>query len=117
MVYKIFITVIGGILFVASAAPTVPEPRRIDITARRFSYTPDQITLKKGEPVVLVFHTQDVTHGFKIPDLNIKADDIKTDKDSEVSFTPMQPGHFVGKCAHFCGKGHGSMTLQIDVAE
>ena len=33
--------------------------------------------MKKGEPVVLVFHTQDVTHGFKIPDLNIKADDIK----------------------------------------
>ena len=59
MLYKIFITVIGGILFVASAAPTVPEPRRIDITAKRFSYTPDQITLKKGEPVVLVFHTQD----------------------------------------------------------
>jgi cytochrome c oxidase subunit 2 len=117
MVYKIFITVIGGILFVASAAPTVPEPRRIDITAKRFSYTPNQITLKKGEPVVLVFHTQDVTHGFKVPDLNIKADDIKTGKDSEVSFTPTQPGHFVGKCAHFCGKGHGSMTLQIDVAE
>jgi len=101
---------------VASIAMTVPEtPRRIDITAKRFSYTPDKITLKKDEPVVLVFHTEDVTHGFNVPDLNIKADDIKKDKDSEVPFTPTQSGHFVGKCAHFCGKDHGSMALQIDV--
>jgi cytochrome c oxidase subunit 2 len=102
--------------FVASIAMPVPEaPRRIDITTKRFSYTPDKITLKKDEPVMLVFHTEDVTHGFNVPDLNIKADDIKKDKDSEVSFTPTQPGHFVGKCAHFCGKDHGSMALQIDV--
>jgi hypothetical protein len=26
-------------------------------------------------------------------------------------------GYIVGECAHFCGKGHGSMTLQIDVVE
>ena len=118
MVYKKFITAIGGILLIAGTALAHPDtPRRIDITAKKFSYTPDKITLKKGEPVVLVFHTEDVTHGFKIPDLNVKADDIKKDKDSEVSFTPTQPGHFVGKCAHYCGKGHGSMTLKIDVAD
>ena len=85
--------------------------------AKRFSYMPDKITLKKDEPVVLVFHTQDVIHGFKVPDLNIKADNIKKDEDSEVSFTATQPGRFLGKCAHFCGKGHGSMTLQIDVVD
>jgi len=90
--------------------------RRIEITARKFSYTPNQITLKKGEPVVLVFHTEDVTHGFKLEEMNIKTE-IKKGKDTEVEFTPTAVGHFVGKCAHFCGKGHGSMKLDIDVVE
>jgi len=104
--------------FVARTALGHPDtPRRIDITAKKFSYAPDKIDLKKGEPVVLVFHAQDVTHGFEIPDLNIKVTDINKGKDREVSFTPTQAGHFVGKCSHFCGTGHGSMSLQIDVAE
>lgn len=92
------------------------QPRRIEITASRFSYSPNEITLKKGEPVVLVFHSTDVTHGFKLAEMNIKSE-IKKGKDTEVAFTPTEVGHFVGKCAHFCGKGHGSMTLQINVVE
>jgi cytochrome c oxidase subunit II len=108
----------AGVLLVASTALGFPDaPRRIDITPKKFSYAPDKIDLKKGEPVVLVFHSRDVTHGFDIPDLNIKVNEIKKGEDSEVSFTPTQAGHFVGKCAHYCGTGHGSMTLQINVEE
>ena len=91
------------------------SPRRIEITAKRFTYDPDTITLKRGEPVVLVLHSIDVTHGLKVEDFNIKSDDIKKGKETEIQFTPQQTGHFTGKCAHFCGKGHGSMKLQIDV--
>jgi cytochrome c oxidase subunit II len=91
------------------------SPKRIEIIAKRFTYDPNTITLKKGEPVVLVLHSIDVTHGLKIEALDIKSDDIKKGKDTEISFTPEQTGHFEGKCAHFCGKGHGSMILSIDV--
>jgi len=118
MFSKKLITSIGGLLITASALLAFPEtPRRIEISAKKFSYSPNEITLKKDEPVVLVFHSEDGTHGFKLSEMNIKSDEIKKGKDSEVSFTPTQVGHFVGKCAHFCGKGHGSMTLQIDVVE
>ena len=118
MILRKFITTLGGLLLICNAPLALSEtPRRIEISAKKFSYTPSQITLKKGEPVVLVFHSEDVTHGFKLQELNIKTNDIKKDQDAEVSFTPTQVGHFVGKCAHFCGKGHGSMTLQIDVVE
>ena len=105
-------------LLLYSAPLTVPEttPRRIEIVASRFSYNPNEITLKKGEPVVLVFHTTDVTHGFKLAEMHVKSE-IKKGQDTEVAFTPTEAGHFVGKCAHFCGKGHGSMTLQINVIE
>jgi len=91
------------------------SPRRIEIIAKRFTYDPDVITLKRGEPVVLVLHSIDVTHGLKVAELNINSEDIKKGKDSELQFTPQEPGQYVGQCAHFCGKGHGSMKLQINV--
>jgi cytochrome c oxidase subunit 2 len=91
------------------------SPVRIEITAKRFTYEPDTITLKKGVPVVLVLHSVDVAHGLKIEAFNVKSDDIKKGKETEVQFTPTETGHFEGQCAHFCGKGHGSMKLQIDV--
>lgn len=91
------------------------SPRRIEIIAKRFTYDPDVITLKSGEPVVLVLHSIDVTHGLKIAELNINSEDIKKGKDSELQFTPQKPGQYVGQCAHFCGKGHGSMKLQVNV--
>lgn len=88
--------------------------RRIEITASRFAYSPSSIVLKKGELVVLVLRSTDVTHGLKVPALKIKSE-IKKGKDTEIEVTPDEVGHFVGKCAHFCGKGHGSMTFEIDV--
>ena len=118
MFSKKLVTSMGGLLITASAALAFSEtPRRVEISAKKFSYSPNEIMLKKGEPVVLVFHSEDVTHGFKLSEMNIKFDEIEKGKDSEVSFTPTQVGHFVGECAHFCGKDHGSMTLQIDVVE
>ncbi|HYW66442.1 MAG TPA: cupredoxin domain-containing protein [Candidatus Dormibacteraeota bacterium] len=90
------------------------SPKRIEIAASRFKYDPDRIVLKKGEAVILVLRSTDVTHGLKVPEMNIKAE-IKKDNVTEIQITPEETGHFVGKCAHFCGKGHGSMTLQIDV--
>ena len=102
-------------LFADAYASSGETPRRIEITAKRFSYEPDVITLKKGEPVVLVMRSSDVTHGIKVDELNLKSEDIKKGKDTEIRFTPQIAGHFTGKCAHFCGKGHGSMILQIDI--
>ena len=109
----LFLTVI----FLAWSAPIgrAQSPKRVEISAKRFTYDPNTITLRKGEPVILVLHSVDVTHGLKIEAFNLKSNDIKKNQDTELRFTPQQIGHFEGKCAHFCGKGHGTMTLQIDV--
>jgi cytochrome c oxidase subunit 2 len=104
-------------IFLVSGLPAgrAQSPRRIDVIAKRFTYDPGVITLKRGEPVVLVLHSVDVTHGLKIADFNVNSEDIKKGKDTELQFSPQQTGHYVGQCAHFCGKGHGDMKLQIDV--
>jgi cytochrome c oxidase subunit 2 len=100
----------------AISARPADTPRRIEIVASRFSYQPNEITLKKGEPVVLVLRSADVTHGIKINELDIKTE-VKKGQDTELALTPSQTGHFEGKCAHFCGRSHGSMTLVVDVVE
>ena len=107
---------VAGLLLCTAPLGSQETPRKIEITASRFSYSPNAITLKKGEPVVLVLRSTDVTHGFQFTELNIKTE-IKKGKDTEIPITPTETGHFLAKCAHFCGAGHGSMTLQIDVVE
>ena len=90
------------------------EPRRIVITAKRFAFDPGTITLKKGEPVVLVLQSADVAHGLRFRDLGLELKAAK-DKPGEVPFTPDKVGEFVGHCSVFCGSGHGSMTLTLRV--
>lgn len=102
------------LLLLGTSAGRPEAPRKIEITAGRFAYSPQSIVLKKGEPVMLVLRSSDVIHGLEVPELQIKSE-IRKDKDTEVELTPEEVGHFVGKCAYFCGKGHGSMVLEIDV--
>jgi cytochrome c oxidase subunit 2 len=103
-------------LFVVRASHAQPAPRRIEVVAKRFDFTPGEITLKKGEPVVIVLTSSDVAHGlgFKELGLNIKAGKGQT---SEFPFTPTKTGDFVGQCLVFCGSGHGRMKLTMHVVE
>jgi cytochrome c oxidase subunit 2 len=103
-------------LALSGFAPAPDAPRRIDVTVKKFAYTPSEITLKKGEPVVLVLTTQDVTHGLKFKELNLNTK-IEKGKPSELAFTSDKVGDFVGHCSVFCGSGHGSMTLTLHVTE
>lgn len=93
-----------------------PPPKIIELKAKRFMFTPGEITLKKGEPVVLRITSGDVTHGLALKELNIKAL-IEPGKISEVGITPEQIGSFVAACNHFCGAGHSNMHLKINVVE
>lgn len=88
----------------------------IPIAAQRFSFTPNEITVKKGEQVTLEITSKDVSHGLVIEDLGVRTE-IKKGQSAEVKFTPETVGTFEGKCAHFCGKGHGSMTMTVHVVE
>ena len=92
------------------------EPRQIEVTAKRFEYIPAEITVRKGEPVVLVLHSEDVAHGVKFADLGLSMD-IAKGNSSRLAFTPDRTGTFIGHCSHFCGSGHGSMVLTLRVTE
>ncbi len=105
------------IFFVFCASTGRAEnPRTISITASRFMFQPSEITVKKGEAVTLVIQSKDVSHGLVIEELGVRTE-VKKDQSTEVKFNPESAGTFEGKCAHFCGKGHGSMTLIVHVVE
>ena len=98
-----------------AALPAWPQERVVRMTARRFTYTPSVVTLKKGEPVLFEFITADVAMGFNAPDFNVRAD-ILPGKISRLRFTPDKAGTFTFLCDLFCGSGHESMsgTLKVE---
>jgi cytochrome c oxidase subunit 2 len=88
--------------------------RTIDIHAKKFAFTPAEITLKKGETVKLVITSDDVTHALVIPALHVKAT-VKKHQPAEVTITADKVGDFDGKCGHYCGSGHGTMKFVVHV--
>ena len=100
----------GGLALGSWAAFALAQPRErvIKIVARKFSFSPAEIQLKKGEPVVLEFTTLDVMMGFKATDFGVRTD-IVPGQTSRLRFTPDKAGHFAFNCDVFCGSGHEDM--------
>jgi cytochrome c oxidase subunit II len=102
----------AGVIAVAAA----PEEKVITVAAMKFDFLPSTITLKKGEPVILELSSIDRAHGFKVPDLGIRAD-VLPDTAVRVRIVPDKIGHFTFACDNFCGDGHEDMEGVIVVSE
>lgn len=107
----VFIMMIASTLAIAADREQV-----IHITAKRFSYTPNNITVKKGVPVVLEFTSIDRLHGFNCPGLGIRSD-VEPNQVTKLRFVPQKAGTFPFHCDNFCGSGHDGMTGTIIVTE
>jgi cytochrome c oxidase subunit II len=86
----------------------------VEITAKRFAFAPDKITLKKGQTVKLRLHSEDVTHGFFLRPLKLD-EEIPAGQTVDVTVTPQTVGTFTTICDHFCGANHGNMNMMIVV--
>jgi cytochrome c oxidase subunit 2 len=105
--------VIGGL---CSQAVKAQDAQRIEVTAKKFAFEPSEITVKKGQPVVLVLKSADAAHGVRFSDLDVNVK-VSAGGTSEVNFTPTKSGDFVGHCSVFCGTGHGKMILKLHVVD
>jgi len=108
---KALVTTLVLVSLAAAAAP----PRVIQITARKFEFSPAEIHLRRGEHVVLELTSLDRRHGFKLPELGIRAD-VPPGGTARVELTPEKAGRFSFACDVFCGDGHDDMagTLVVD---
>ena len=101
-----------GLPFLSTSAWT--QEKVVRIKARKFSYEPEEITLKAGEAVVLEMITEDVHMGFKAVDLGVRAD-IVPGKTTRLALTPQKAGSFPFFCDVFCGDDHELMSGVIHV--
>ena len=103
-------------LVVYTRANVVPAEKVIHITAKKFEFSPDSITLKKGEPVVFEISSADRKHGFSLRAFGIRSD-VLPGKVSRIRFTPDKTGKFTFSCDVFCGEGHEEMTGTVVVTD
>jgi cytochrome c oxidase subunit II len=105
-----------SVLLTSTGAPRVQADNVpvIEITAKRFAFSPDKITLKKGQTVTLRLHSEDVTHGCFLRPLKLD-EEIPAGQSIDVTVTPQVTGSFTTICDHFCGANHGNMNMTIVV--
>lgn len=118
------------VLAQGSGGQAVP-PRVIEISAKKYEFSPNEIHVRKGEHVELRVHSEDATHGVKLdvhpegaadksmpglmfdqPDENGK---VKKGIDQVAAFVAEEPGTYDFKCAKFCGFGHDKMKGRLIV--
>lgn len=110
------LAMIVAVAFICPSSMAQETKQVIKVTAKKFEYSPSEITVKKGVPVVLEFTSLDRLHGFNCPGLKIRAD-ISPGKTTTVEFTPQSAGTFPFHCDNFCGTGHDKMKGTIIVTE
>jgi cytochrome c oxidase subunit II len=105
---------LGFLVQLSSALHAQDAGGAIEVHAKRFSFVPAEITVKKGETVKLHLVSDDVPHSLLIKDLGVNQE-VSKGHPADITFTPNSAGDFHGKCGRFCGSGHGSMVFTVHV--
>lgn len=76
------------------------EIREIVVEGNEFSFTPESITLNKGESVRLTFkNTGKLPHNFTIDELGISSKTVSPDGEDTIDFTVDKSGTFTFYCS------------------
>lgn len=84
--------------------------RTFTVTAKRFQFdiSPSPFRALVGDEVVLTLTSEDVPHGFKIPEYGINIQ-LNPGETKTTSFTADKKGKFTVSCSVYCGVGHFEM--------
>jgi cytochrome c oxidase subunit 2 len=98
----------------APATEGTSDVREIEVTAKKYEFNPNVITIKQGDHVKLVITALDRDHGFKLEPFSIDLK-LKKGKPTTVQFIADRAGSFPFQCSDFCGLGHGNMKGKLVV--
>jgi cytochrome c oxidase subunit 2 len=98
------------------AGAGVQGVHEIQVTLRKYEFSPGSLRVKKGEQVRLVMTAVDHEHGFKLDDFNINKK-IPQGTTVIVEFTADKAGTFQFRCSSVCGLGHRGMKGTLVVEE
>lgn len=73
------------------------------------------LVLPTGQDILFEVGSQDVVHSFWVPELLFKRDAFpgSLDNSFEVAIQPDREGHYVGRCAEYCGTYHSMMNFEL----
>jgi cytochrome c oxidase subunit II len=103
----------------------------VEVTAKKFEYSPSPVRVKAGTKVQLKITATDHDHGLKIAAVPDGGDSknkpgllfsspqdcwqLKKGETTTIEFVAQAPGTYVFKCCHTCGLGHRGMKSQLVV--
>jgi cytochrome c oxidase subunit 2 len=94
-----------------------PAPRRIEVVASRYEFSPPEILARTGEVLELALRSVDTEHGLEIKPYGVKVAIPKGGAEVSVLLVADKPGRFVIACSEYCGSGHKRMRGELIVAE
>ncbi len=109
----LFLMVAAGALAQDVAAAASGE---IKVTAKKYQFDPNVITVKKGDHVKLIITALDRDHGFKLEAFGINQK-LQKGEATTIEFTADKAGTFPFKCSQVCGPGHRKMKGKLVVEE
>ena len=98
-----------------SSSLQAPEPRTIEVLAKRFTFEPATIEVTEGERVRLVVTSGDGVHGVEIKKFRVNKEIPRGGDPVVIEFTANEAGRFPIICSAFCGDGHGDMKGMLVV--
>jgi cytochrome c oxidase subunit 2 len=84
------------------------QVKTFNVTAKQWEFSPETITVNKDDRVVLNITSEDVTHGFAIPQFDIN-EQLEAGKTTRIEFVADKTGTYTFFCSVFCGSGHPQM--------
>jgi cytochrome c oxidase subunit II len=136
---QILSPILAGVLLFGAAAPwravaqskTALPLQVIEMSAKKYEYSPNEIHVKQGTHVQLKIRALDRTHGFTIalypegtkdkgnPGIvmagNVEKFKLEENKETIVEFDALRPGIYEFHCTVFCGMGHRGMKGKVIV--
>ena len=98
----------------AESSDNAASVGEIKIHARRYEFSPSEISIQQGATVKLVFISDDVAHAVVIDGLGLEIE-IPARRSGTVLVTPADTGDFNGRCSRYCGAGHSAMVFVVHV--
>ncbi|MEW6456091.1 MAG: cupredoxin domain-containing protein [Acidobacteriota bacterium] len=102
------------IFFGSYVYATTGKEKVIEIKAKKFSYSPNIITVNKGDLVVLKLTSEDVTHGFFLDGYGVDFF-VNPGETRSTIFRANKTGRFSFRCSVTCGSFHPYMIGYLKV--
>ncbi len=101
-------------LLASGCQQTSAPARHIAVSMKKYSITPAEIRVRKGETIQFEVITEDVQHGFTVTALGIN-EAVNPGRPAVFLYEATKQGSFVVECGIICGSGHEDMRARIIV--